>query len=133
MPDTRTRIYRSRDDRMIAGVAGGLARYLGVDPVIVRLAFIALAFAAAGVLAYIVAWIVIPEEPADGPHAPEGTGPETRTTDAGQGARLLFGTVLIAIGGMMLLDWAIPSLDRFFWPMMLIVLGGAFLVMGARR
>src|SRR5262245_33512679 len=51
------RIERSRSDRILAGVAGGLAERLGVDAVIVRLAFVVLSFAAgAGVIAYVVCW-----------------------------------------------------------------------------
>jgi phage shock protein PspC (stress-responsive transcriptional regulator) len=57
------RLYRSRDDRMIAGVCGGLARYFGIDPVIVRVAAVALVFAGgAGLLAYLAAWLLVPDE-----------------------------------------------------------------------
>jgi phage shock protein C len=56
-------LYRSRDDRMLAGVCGGLGDYFGVDPTLVRLLFVLLAlFTGVGVLAYIVLWIVVPEE-----------------------------------------------------------------------
>ncbi|MEZ0241124.1 MAG: PspC domain-containing protein, partial [Chloroflexota bacterium] len=58
------RLYRSRDDRMIFGVAGGMADWLDVDPAIVRIVWALLIFAGgAGLLLYIVAAIVIPEEP----------------------------------------------------------------------
>ena len=58
------RLYRSRSDRKIAGVCGGLAAYLGIDPVIPRLIWVVLALAAgAGFLAYLIAWLVIPIEP----------------------------------------------------------------------
>ncbi len=61
------RLYRSRNDRMIAGVCGGLARYLGTDPTLVRVVF-ALAslffLGIGGVLAYLVLWAIVPEEPA---------------------------------------------------------------------
>ena len=56
-------LTRSRDDRIIAGVAGGLARYLDVDPLLVRLVFVLLAITfGAGILAYIAAIIIIPED-----------------------------------------------------------------------
>ncbi len=59
------RLYRSRTDRVLAGVCGGIGNYLGVDPVVVRLLWaISALFMGTGILAYIVAWIVIPEEPA---------------------------------------------------------------------
>lgn len=58
------RLYRSRDDRMLFGVAGGMADWLDIDPAIVRIVWALLIFAGgAGLLLYIVAAIVIPEEP----------------------------------------------------------------------
>ena len=58
------RLYRSRDERMVAGVCGGIARYTGMDPTIVRLLAV-LSFLLPGpqVLAYLAAWILIPEDP----------------------------------------------------------------------
>jgi phage shock protein C len=55
------RVRRSRQDRVIGGVCGGLGRYLQIDPVLLRIAAVALALSGGlGVLAYIIAWIVIP-------------------------------------------------------------------------
>ncbi|MCX5975234.1 MAG: PspC domain-containing protein [bacterium] len=62
--DAPKRLYRSRRNRMIAGICGGLGDYLSVDPTIVRLIWIVGLFAGFGFLAYLVAWILIPEEPA---------------------------------------------------------------------
>lgn len=58
------KLYRSRDDRMIAGVCGGLADYFNVDSSLIRLGvlFIFL-FQGIGLIAYIIAWLVISEEP----------------------------------------------------------------------
>lgn len=61
------RLYRSRSDRMVGGVLAGLAAYLGTDPTWVRIAYVLLSVFTgfgAGVLVYIIAMIVIPEEPA---------------------------------------------------------------------
>lgn len=56
------RITRSRDQRMIAGVSGGIGEYFGIDPTIVRLAWVISAFfGGAGVVAYVVAWLIVPE------------------------------------------------------------------------
>jgi len=61
---TEKRLYRSRSDRVIAGVCSGLGKYLDVDPVIIRLIWAAtILLAGAGIFLYIVAWIIIPEEP----------------------------------------------------------------------
>jgi phage shock protein C len=57
------RLVRSGHDRMIAGVAAGLGDYLNIDPTIVRLIFVLTALAGGpGVLAYIILWIVMPDE-----------------------------------------------------------------------
>jgi|tagenome__1003787_1003787.scaffolds.fasta_scaffold20350787_2 phage shock protein C len=60
--DTPRRLYRSRDDKKIAGVCGGLARYLGVDPVLVRIGAVVLAAMGPGLIAYVAAWILVPAD-----------------------------------------------------------------------
>jgi phage shock protein C len=57
------RLYRKREGRIVAGVCTGLADYLGIDVTIIRLVFAALTvFGGAGVLLYLIAWLVVPEE-----------------------------------------------------------------------
>jgi len=48
---------------MIAGICGGLGQYLGTDPTIIRLVFVLLAVLGPGVIIYLIAWLVVPEEP----------------------------------------------------------------------
>src|SRR5579875_79206 len=61
-------LRRSRTDRVGAGVAGGLGQYFGFDPVLFRVLFATAAFfGGVGVIAYVLAWIAIPEEGADNP------------------------------------------------------------------
>ncbi len=64
-PGEIRRLYRSGRDRILGGVCGGIAEYLGVDPVIIRLLWIVLSFASwgTGILVYIIFWIVIPRNP----------------------------------------------------------------------
>ena len=57
------KLYRSKKDRVFAGVCGGIGEYLGVDPTVIRLLAVILGFTGSGVLAYIVAAILIPENP----------------------------------------------------------------------
>lgn len=59
------RLYRSRENRMIAGVAGGLGEYLNVDPTIIRLLIMVslLLGVVPTVLAYLAGWVIMPEEP----------------------------------------------------------------------
>ena len=55
------KLYRIKEGRMIAGVCNGIGEYLDVDPTIIRLLWLVLIFAfGGGILAYLVAWIVIP-------------------------------------------------------------------------
>jgi phage shock protein C len=74
MTTTGARVLRrSREDRFLAGVCGGLGRYRGIDPGWFRIVFLLFGLAAAGVLAYALAWLAIPEErPGDelGPPTP---------------------------------------------------------------
>lgn len=56
-------LRRSETDRMIGGVAGGLAAYFGVDPTLVRLAWVLAGLLGFGVFAYILLWIVVPKGP----------------------------------------------------------------------
>ena len=57
------RLYRSKKDRMICGVCGGIANYFNIAPTLVRLAFVLIAMGAgSGILAYIIAAIIIPDE-----------------------------------------------------------------------
>jgi len=61
------RLYRSRKDRILGGVCGGLGEHIDVDPTIIRVvwAVVTLLTIGTGLLAYIIAWILIPEEPVD--------------------------------------------------------------------
>jgi phage shock protein C len=59
------RLYRSRKDRKIAGVCGGIAEYFNIDPVIVRVIAVLLLLPGGfpGLIPYIVLWIIVPENP----------------------------------------------------------------------
>jgi len=58
------RVYRSKKNKMLAGVCGGIAEYFEVDPVIVRLLLVLLVLMGfAGIILYLVAWLLIPENP----------------------------------------------------------------------
>lgn len=120
-------LRRSSDDRVIAGVCGGLGRYLGVDPILLRIVFVVLAIAGgSGVLLYVLCWIFIPSE-----RPGETLGP-TRSMPGATG-RILAGTALIALGTILLLDRVWPWFDRVIGPITLIVIGVAVLVWGTRR
>jgi phage shock protein C len=59
------KLFRSKENRKLAGICGGIAEYFDVDPVIIRLAWVIFVLAGgAGILAYILGWIIIPEQKA---------------------------------------------------------------------
>lgn len=62
--DSTARLRRSRSDKVIAGVIGGLARYFGMDPTIARVVYVilsAVSVAFPGILVYIILWVIMPE------------------------------------------------------------------------
>jgi phage shock protein C len=65
MPEPRKQLRRSRTDRTIAGVIGGIAKYLGIDPTLARVGYVVLSVLSVGfpgILVYILLWIIVPEE-----------------------------------------------------------------------
>ncbi len=125
------KICRSRTNKVLGGVAGGIGEYLGVDPILIRLAFVLLTFlGGAGVPAYIIAWIIIPScEP--GSEGPAG-GPRPSRASSNE-VGLILGIVLVGLGiwfllqNLNLIPGPFYALFRFiesaFWPAMLILLG----------
>jgi phage shock protein C len=126
-PAQRAAVRRSRSERVIAGVCGGLGRYLGIDPMLLRVAFIILSLAnGLGLIAYVVAWVAIPEE---GPDQPAGPVPEPRR----ETGRLVLGGSLVVLGLVLLLDRLAPDLDELFWPVAVVAVGVAIILVGLRR
>lgn len=81
------RLYRSKDERMISGVCGGLGKYFNVDPTLIRLLFVITAAAGGpGLIAYIILAIVVPEEPASSAAPPSASAepPATDEVEAGE-------------------------------------------------
>jgi phage shock protein C len=127
-PSPQTRMLRrSSEDRIIAGVCGGLGRYLGVEPILLRIVFAVLAIAGgSGVLLYVLCWIFVPSERPGDQVGPIRSMP-------GATGRILAGTGLIALGTILLLDRIWPWFDRVIGPITLIAIGIAVLVWGTRR
>jgi phage shock protein C len=116
-------LRRSRSDKVIAGVCGGLGRYLGVDPVLLRIAFLVLAFVGgAGVVLYLIGWIAIPEEDEGAAVAPADAADSSRA-----GSRVFIGLLFVALGIFFLFDELLPDVDFLDWryvgPAILIAIG----------
>ncbi len=93
-PPPRKRLLRSRDDRVVAGVAGGLGKYFGIDPVIIRIAaVVSVFFGGLGILAYLLGAIFVPADDGTGNAEP---GSRWATAAKGLGIAVL---VVIALGG----------------------------------
>lgn len=135
------KLYRDEDNKVVAGVAAGLARYFEVDPVLVRLIFVVLAFAnGLGVLAYLIMWLVVPSErlgELSGEDAVRANFDDMRERARGLGDKLrgapqgtiVIGLVLVVVGGMFLLDTLMPGFNKgMLWPLALIVIGAYLLV-----
>lgn len=56
------KLYRSNSDKVLGGVCGGMAEYFAIDPLIVRLIWVAIGLMGPGILLYIIAWIFIPKK-----------------------------------------------------------------------
>jgi len=156
------KLHRSRSDRMIWGVCGGLAEYFNIDPTIVRVIAVLLIFAnGIGILAYVILAIVVPLESSKAAEPKDvikenveemketasGLGHEIHSSfekkqvTSGEAAkarhrgRNLLGAILIAVGIFFLLS----SFDLFWWfrwsylwPVILVVIG-VIIIVGARR
>ncbi len=128
-PDAPKRLYRSRENRVVKGVAGGVGEYFGIDPVLVRLAFLfTFALGGAGFFGYLLAAVLMPKRP-KGMRTP--VTPTTSGFEALQN-RSLGVWVLIGILASLVVDRLNLNIigDRL-WPLLLI--GGGLVVLMRRR
>ncbi len=127
-PVGRRLLRRSRTDRVIGGVCGGLGNYFGIDPVIFRIIFVVLVFAnGSGFLLYLVAWLVIAKEGYDESHA-------VRSLRGAPSQRRSLLLVLLVVAGIFMITgglvwWPIFGVgDGLAVPLLLIAAGVALLV-----
>ncbi len=81
MSEDYKKLYRSRQERMIGGVCGGIADYFGIDPTLIRVAFVVFALAGGpGFIAYIIMLLIVPEEPSATEAVVEAVEPAESTT-----------------------------------------------------
>jgi phage shock protein PspC (stress-responsive transcriptional regulator) len=121
------RLYRSRTDRWIAGVCGGLAAYLDVDVSAVRLAFVLLAFwNGLGVILYLVLLVLLPDEPV--PEVVTGVPP---AEDEPQRRARILGALLVVVGAYLLAQQTpvFTVLFRQPWAGAVLVVGGLLVLL----
>ncbi len=125
--ESPARLRRSADDKMVGGVCGGLGAYFNTDPVWFRLAFVVVTLAGgAGILIYLVAWLVIPE-------AAPGELARGSASDFGSQGPLLAGMLLVGLGLVLLINTLVPWFDRVMWPLAVVAAGVGLLFVGSRR
>ena len=136
------RLHRSTNESMLFGVAGGMAEYFDVDPTLVRIAWVVLTFASAGIalIAYLILAIIMPKHTL--PHhvpnptaevSAESSDPGYDAPPAGRrwsGKRTFLGGTLIVLGVLFLLN-SLGALFwwrwEIFWPVVVIAVGVAIL------
>jgi signal transduction histidine kinase len=119
-------LARRRDGRVIGGVCAGVARWMGVEPIVVRLAACVLVLAnGIGLLLYVVAWVVLPDDdeaaaraqaqPAAPNEAP--AQPVAGALDSGRSIELAVAVGCITLGVLLLIRWTLPFFpDHIVWP-----------------
>ncbi len=144
-------LYRPRRNRVIAGVCSGFADYFGIDAVIIRIITIIIALSGTGILAYIIAAVIMPSE--ENVHGGEnwGRGTDSSTEDFiheqekerdewaeapkynSEKNKLVIGAILVGVGILFLIRQFIPHFDyKLLVPVVLIGVGGLILVKGRR-
>jgi len=117
---------RKSEKKMIAGVCGGVAEYFGIDPTIVRLAFVALTFAGGFmIIVYILGWIIMPSRKRD-ENQRHPTDATTQPPNSSGNRVMWLGIILLIVGAGFLLGnfnyfcwWNFAR----FWPVLLIAIG----------
>jgi len=144
MENQPKRLYRSRSDRIIAGICGGLGRYFNIDPVFVRIAFILLTLADGfGLLLYLILLIFVPEEPGEHVEVDRGEKIKEFASRVGQEAkswtegvrsnknwlgdkRNVIGLIIIIFGLILLINqlfaWSWFKW-HLFWPLIIVIIG----------
>jgi len=148
---TPNRLYRSEDDKMIAGVAGGLGEYLNIDSSIIRILFVIITLlGGSGILLYLILWVIIPTKSKQEIGANENIknnvqemkekaqslASEMKNTSKKHESRTWLAIIAIVIGVVFLLENLgifEPFLIRKFWPLILIAFGLAIFFKNEKR
>src|SRR5687767_2519152 len=122
VPAPRPAVRRDLEHRVIAGVCAGLGRRMGVDPVILRVAFVAAAAAGVGILLYALAWLLIPADVGERTRATARVLPRRASWQVAAGVGLLVLSLLL-----FLRELGIWFSDALTWPVVLAATGTALI------
>jgi phage shock protein C len=130
------RLSRCRENRVIAGVASGVAEFFGLDPTLVRvLWFLSIFFGGVTLVVYIGLALIVPLEPATAGASTEPMEPHRHgATGSGRWATIL-GIALILLGSLALLGAVLPDVAtwRYLWPLFIIGMGAVLVAVAMRR
>ena len=152
------RLYKSKKNKTIAGVCGGIAEYFEIDPVVVRLIFILFLFiGGSAIIAYIICAIIMPNPPEEHVESTDTKAPSpkpsTKTVQkepapapspaSGSKPSLIIGIILVLVGAYFLMG-NLPFLREYYWwfrwhlrdffvPGIFIVIGIILLIQGTRK
>ena len=125
------KLYRSTENRIVAGVCGGIAEYFETDPILVRIIFIFISLiGAAGILLYIILWFMIPEKNSEQKKHEEFVHEvKNHIQKNHHAARGVVGFFIILIGVLLLIDQFYPDLGfSKFWPILVIAFGAVIIL-----
>ncbi|MEK7649580.1 MAG: PspC domain-containing protein [Patescibacteria group bacterium] len=144
---THRKLYRSQDDRILAGVCGGLAEYFDIDPVLIRIVFVVFSMGGMGLFAYIILALIIPTKEHGAHIRPNASGKasefveeaadkvkevfhdiseNTKEQSHGSRGRNFIGAIIIGVGLLALLHQVFPAFWfgwRMAWPLVLVLIG----------
>ncbi len=145
--DNMKKLYKSRNERVISGVCGGIAEYFEVDPVLIRVLFVLFFFfGGSAILAYIIGIIIIPDSPVeimetDNKKINPEIKPQKKKSDPGKNS--LFAGLIFIILGIFFLMGQIPFLKFYyfwirnnFWDILvpsILILIGFFIILNSRQ
>lgn len=132
------RLYRSRKEKVLAGVGGGIAEYFKLDPTVVRLLMVLVAFSASEivVIAYIIAAIVIPERPKDLVEDEEDIeilDKSGEPVENSRDTRKILGILFVGAGALMLVNRAVSWIDSSMILAVAIIGVGIYVLMNKNK
>ena len=138
------KLYRSRKEKIIGGVCGGLGKYFDIDPVLIRVLFVFLTFFhGSGLILYLILLIIVPQEPINPDeieikdytdvHYEKIDEYQQSSVTRGEKIRKTFGIILLVIGSLLFLENFVRILDFEIIAPLIMILIGLYLIYGSLK